>query len=435
MGKSSHLCTAKIKVIEMKRSLIVLCLFLFLGTYAIAQRNKMLLPEMRTLTVLAGADGNSLPILQLGSAERLHISFDIMDTEYRRFTYRIEHLTWDFHPTTEIFESDYVRAAAEEEVIEDYEESMNTTTSYAHYWLEFPNERMRPLLAGNYRLSISTEDEDGESVPAAEVYFAVIDPQAALSVNFTTNTDVDWNQAHQQLSMELDMRNLTLRDERAEVKTIILQNRRWDNAVVDPTPTYRNGQKLIWNHCRDLIFPAGNEFRAFDMLSTRYPGMHMESIRWEDDTYQAVVEPDEPRRNYLVYNDRNGQYVSRTNDSAEAATESDYCWTRFTYVAPPLPDADVYLNGQWTNNRFTPEYKMEYDESLGAYVADLHLKLGYYSYQYLAVPHTGKRCGLSGPLDGDFWQTENEYTVLVYYRRTGDRYWSLVAETNPSYKP
>ena len=219
MGKSSHLCTAKIKVMEMKRSLIVLCLFLFLGTYAIAQRNKMLLPEMRTLTVLAGADGNSLPILQLGSAERLHISFDIMDTEYRRFTYRIEHLTWDFHPTTEIFESDYVRAAAEEEVIEDYEESMNTTTSYAHYWLEFPNERMRPLLAGNYRLSITTEDEDGESVPAAEVYFAVIDPQAALSVNFTTNTDVDWNQAHQQLSMELDMRNLTLRDERAEVKT------------------------------------------------------------------------------------------------------------------------------------------------------------------------------------------------------------------------
>ena len=85
MGKSSHLCTAKIKVMEMKRSLIVLSLFLFLGTYAIAQRNKMLLPEMRTLTVLAGADGNSLPILQLGSAERLHISFDIMDTEYRPF--------------------------------------------------------------------------------------------------------------------------------------------------------------------------------------------------------------------------------------------------------------------------------------------------------------------------------------------------------------
>lgn len=420
---------------KMQRLLFLLCCLGLLPLGGAAQRNKMLLPEMRTLTVLAGADGNGLPVLHLGSAERLQIGFDIMDTEYRRFTYRIEHLTWDFRPSTEIFDSDYVRSAADVEVVEDYEESMNTTASYAHYWLEFPNERMRPLLSGNYRLTLMTEDENDEEVPAAEVYFCVLDPQVSLAVNVTTNTDVDWNRAHQQLSMEVDMGDLVVRDERTEVKTIVLQNRRWDNAVVDPAPTHRNGQKLIWSHQRDLIFPAGNEFRSFDMPSTRYPGMHLSSMRWGGEDYQAVVEPEEPRRNYLLFEDRNGQYVSHTDDSPEAATESDYCWTRFALYMDEIPDADVYLNGQWTNNRFIPEYRMDYDAEEGAYVADLYLKLGYYSYQYLAVPRTGSRVGLSGPVDGDYWQTENEYTVLVYYRRTGDRYWQLVGETNPSYKP
>ncbi|MBR1594521.1 MAG: DUF5103 domain-containing protein [Alloprevotella sp.] len=421
----------------MRGYLFTVCLALWgaLAPATQAQRNKMLLPEMRTLTVLAGADGNGLPILHLGSAERLHIGFDMMDTEYRRFTYRIEHLTWDFKPSTELLESDYVRSAADVEVVEDYEESMNTTASYAHYWLEFPNDRMEPLLSGNYRLTIMTEDDEDETVKAAEVYFAVLDPQAALSVSVTTNTDIDWNRSHQQLAMEVDMAGLVLRDERTEVKTIVLQNRRWDNAVVDPAPTHRNGQKLIWSHCRELIFPAGNEFRAFNMLSTRYPGMHMTGMRWEDGAYQAFIGPDEQRRNYLFYEDRNGQYVCRTDDSEEAETESDYCQAHFSLYMDELESHDVYLNGQWTNNRFLPEYRMYYDEAEGCYRADLPLKLGYYSYQYLAVPRDGAGAGEVGPVDGDFWQTENEYTVLVYYRRTGDRYWQLVAETNPSFKP
>lgn len=400
-----------------------------------AQHNKMLLPEMRTLTVETGGDGNGLPILRLGTSDRLRIGFDLLDTEYRRITYKIEHLTWDFRKTEDLFESDYVRAAADEEVVEDFEESMNTTASYAHYALVFPNERMQPLLAGNYRMTFMTEDEDGNAVEAAHVYFAVIDPQASLQIDCTTNTDIDWNRSHQQLSITVDMNDLLLRDESEDVRLFVLQNRRWDNAVVNPAPTHRNGQKLIWSHCRDLIFPAGNEFRAFDMISTRYPGMHMMGVRWEDDAYQAFVAPDEQRRNYLLYDDRNGQYVCRTDDSAEAYTESDYCQTHFELHMDELEDYDVYLSGQWTHNRFLPEYKMYYDDAEGCYRADLYLKLGYYSYQYLAVPRTGAAIGSVGPVDGNFWQTENEYTVLVYYRRTGERYWSLVGETNPSFKP
>ena len=49
----------------------------------------------------------------------------------------------------------------------------------------------------------------------------------------------------------------------------------------------------------ELIFPAGNEFRAFDMISTRYPGMHMMGIRWEDDAYQRK-NPDDTGANAVT---------------------------------------------------------------------------------------------------------------------------------------
>lgn len=399
-----------------------------------AQRNETLVPHLRSLRVEAGADGNALPVLQLGSTDRLRISFDDMTHEYRRYTYRIEHLDPDFRPTEGLFESEYAYAAADEEVIEDYAESMNTVTNYTHYSFTFPNSRMRPLLSGNYRLVIRTEDEDDEPQDVAHIYFYVLDKKADVTLRFTTNTDVDWNAAHQQIGMQVNLGCLVVRDAQSEVRTVVLQNRRWDNAVVNPAPTHVNGQTLTWDHCRALIFPAGNEFRAFEMLTTGAPGMHMESIHWYEPYYHATLTPDLPARNYLRQDDRNGQFVIRNWDDNDNDTGSEYVWTHFTLALPRIPDTDIYLSGQWTDNRLAPEYRLGYNEEAQAYETAQFLKLGYYSYQYLAVPKGSSR-GATAPTEGDFWQTENEYAALVYYRRTGDRYWQLVGETSPTFRP
>ena len=400
-----------------------------------AQRHEVLADNLRTLLVEAGGDGNSLPVLTLGSGETLRISFDDMTHEYRRYTYHIEHLTWDFRPTDELFDSEYVRTAADEEVIEDYEESMNTVVNYTHYTLDFPNDRMQPLVSGNYRLIISTENDVDDREEVIRVYFSVLDPQATVALRATTNTDVDWNATHQQVEMEVDLRDLVVRDAATEVKTVVLQNRRWDNAAINPAPTYTTAQRLIWKHCRALIFPAGNEFRSFENISTRYPGMNIERVGWREPFYHAAVFPDAPRRNYLHMPDRNGQFVPATADSPYPDTESEYVYTHFLLETDELPGQDIYICGQWTHDRFLPGYQMHYDEELQGYAASLFLKQGYYSYQYLAVPRQGKRAGQTAPAEGDFWQTENEYAAYVYYRRTGDRYWRLVGHTAPSFRP
>lgn len=68
---------------------------------------------------------------------------------------------------------------------------------------------------------------------------------------------------------------------------------------------------------------------------------------------------------------------------------------------------------------------MTYDPEIGAYTASLLLKQGSYNYQYIFVPD-GSSQGLAGPVEGDFYQTVNEYTVKVYHRPKGTRFDRLV---------
>nr|WP_317170244.1 hypothetical protein [Winogradskyella eckloniae] len=53
------------------------------------------------------------------------------------------------------------------------------------------------------------------------------------------------------------------------------------------------------------------------------------------------------------------------------------------------------------------------------------LKQGFYNYKYVLVD---KESGAidEGAISGNFWQTENNYKVLVYYRDLGARFDRLV---------
>ena len=62
---------------------------------------------------------------------------------------------------------------------------------------------------------------------------------------------------------------------------------------------------------------------------------------------------------------------------------------------------------------------MEYDEEEQLYKGSLRLKQGYYSYQYLHLAEDGTTHPV--PSEGNFFQTENQYQALVYYRGLGDR--------------
>lgn len=412
-------------------------LFFLVPIYGMGQpgRTTKMAENLRTLRMTVDGDASRFPVLKLNSNEKLEVSFDDLTHEYQRYTYKIEHCDVEGNPTTELFESDYVRTTDDQVVITNYEPSENTTVQYTHYAFSIPNTNMRPLISGNYRLTVSTENEEDEEVVVLQTYFAVVDTKVGIYPSATTNTEVDWNDTHQQIELKVDCSNLVVRDAQSEIKTLVMQNRRFDNMAKDVPFTAQNGNVLLWEHSRGLIFDAGNEYRKMEILSTRYPGMHGESVRWFDPYYHYTLQTDYPRRNYLYDEDRNGQSVVRYEGAGDADTQADYVMTHFVLDSPQLPEGkEVYVSGQWTSLGMAPQYKMHYNHADACYEANILMKCGYYNYLYLCASKSNPQVGSTMPIEGNYFQTENEYDILVYYRPTGSRYWQLVGCVTPKYK-
>lgn len=420
----------------MKKIFLFSLLFIINTLSLCAQPGRTILykPSIHTVRMMIDGNAENFPVMTLGSGETLELSFDDLTHEYVRYTYKVEHCDYEGVPSDELFESDYLYSVSDEEVITDYEPSENTTVLYTHYTLSLPNTRMRPLLSGNYRISVFDEDEEGNAHKAFQCYFGVVEKKVGMYAQCTTDTEIDRNETHQQLSLRADCSNLTLRNPNDEIKLMVMQNRRLDNAVVGVPPTAQNGNTLLWEHTRALIFDAGNEYRKMEILSTRYPGMHGESVKWFDPYYHYTLMTDYPRKNYLYDEEHNGIYIVRSEGAGNADTQADYVLAHFVLDMPQLPNATgVYLSGQWTTGLFSA-YKMQYNEVDQQYTAELLLKCGYYNYMYLYTTPNAPYVGHTQETEGNFFQTENEYDLLLYYRPTGTRYWQLVACITPKYK-
>lgn len=416
---------------ELSRHIVLAVLLAVTGSAAQGQKSIIYDPDIRTLQLSVNGKQLPVPVVRLNSDDRLEVSFDELSHTYKRFTYKVEHVSARFKQTESLFENDYLSYVPDEVIIEDYDQSMNTSVLYTHYRFSLPNAQVRPTLSGNYRLTIYGEDEDGKPETALVTYFYISEETAGSLASATTNTDIDWNDAHQQLSLDVNFSQLkNVRAPYDEIKVIVLKNGQWDNAVIFPQPTGQTGQNLMWRHSRELIFPAGNEYRKFEITSTRSPGLHIDNIKFFDPYYHVTLQPDEPRSNYLYDEDQNGIFIPLSNSGDSPETEADYVWVHFTLATPQLPGETVYVDGAWTYGQSAPPYALVYRPESQAYEGAILLKQGYYSYQYLQTNHNATQA-----VEGNFWQTENEYTVLIYYCQTGSRYDRLVGWRTTSYRP
>lgn len=393
----------------------VVSLLLFFHLCVAAQRSEILSPRIASLQVVAGDNWQSMPVVEL-NGQSILVAFDDLTHEYHRYTYKIEHCDADWKVSSDLFAGDYISGFNGELTIDDYDESLNTNQLYTHYRLRLPNSNCRISMSGNYQLTVF--DEDNDSQPVLTARFMVVEPKVNIALGYTSNTDIDVNKSHQQVKCSLQYGDLRVTDPMRQLKTVVLQNGRWDNAVWNVKPDYVSAEGLQWSHQRDLVFPAGNVYRKFEMLDMNHTTMGLEELKWDGDHFHAFVFPDEPRMSYVHDEAPQGSFFIRNSDNEEIDYTSDYAWVHFTLKAP-RQQGEVYLNGDWTHDQFLPSYRMEYDEETGSYQGRVLLKQGYYSYQYLVLRDDGSTMPVS--TEGSFFQTVNKYQVLVYYRGLGDR--------------
>ena len=383
-------------------------------------------PAFHTLRVMVNDQEFTPPVIYLNSDDRLNISFDELSDDLRYMRYELLHCTADWR-IDNLIPAEYLDGF-NEAPITDYSYSQATLTHYIHYSLTIPNEEMRPTISGNYLLRIYDENDPDRTL--LQVRFCIVEPTMKVKASVTSRTDIDYNESHQQLSVSVDPDGTYIANPYTDISVRVEQNSRCDNAVSVTGPTSMEGTLLKFDHDRRLIFPAGNEFRRMEVVSTTYPGMGVESISFADPYYHFDLYPDSPRLDspYTYDQTQFGGFKIREYNSTDSDVEADYVIVHFSLMMPWQDSFDIFIDGDLTHHRFDPQSRMVFNRATNRYESAMLLKQGAYNYQYLAVP-VGSMTGLTAPIEGDKYQTANRYLVKVYQRRPGERYDRLTAVT------
>lgn len=411
----------------LKIRLIIVLLLIGVSAKAQIFYTQALSPDIYTIQLLkANGDWNSLPVIKFDNNDYINISFDrISDDSFNRLRYKIIACNADWTVNKDLSEVEYLNGF-NDNAIDNYHSSINTTVNYTHFSVDLPNDDISFKLSGNYVVLVYEEDNYNNILLSARI--SVLDSNIDIAAEVSSITDIDANKNHQQVAFSLKPR-FRLQDPLTDLKVYVRQNNRNDNERTGFKPTIITPDKIGYGHIKDLIFEAGNEFRRFDISSNKYNGFNVNRIEYRRPYYYTDISTDEIRSNkpYVYDQDQNGHFIIRNRDAGDNDIEADYFQTTFTLAVDEPISQNIYLNGFLTQNIPNEKYKMTYDAYSRTYNLTLLLKQGLYNYQYLTKDGNQYSERL---IEGNFYQTENEYSIWVYYRPIGQRFDRLVGVTS-----
>jgi hypothetical protein len=369
----------------------------------------------------------SQPIISLQSAEKLRLDFDDLDADTKTYNYTFIHCDADWQPSN-IVNSDFMSGFYDEE-ISGRTYSVNTLQPYTHYTLLFPTENVQITRSGNYILKVYTDFNPDNVVLSRR--FMVVDEKVTVSLKVNAASITADRNYKQELDFTITTGNYTIANPYGDLKVVLQQNGRWDNSLTGLKPVFVKDKELDYDFGEGNVFYGGSEFRRFDAKSLRYHTERIEDIRLDSATkrYKVTLLPDETRmdKRYTTEPDINGHfkvYIEESKYSPE--TEADYIYVHFFLKASsPEKGGDYYVFGEFADWQYRPEYKMSYDAAKGGYDCTAYLKQGYYNYEYIFLKD-GESVGDESLAEGTHWETENDYTLLVYNRERGKMYDELI---------
>jgi len=414
-----------------KYNLLLLIVILFPVFVAAQLPNDNIIYQTNIKTVQLYKEGFELayPVITLNSSEHLKLSFDDLDSGNKRYKFTILHCESDWTTSAELSPFDYIEGYREEN-IDDYAYSYNTTVIYTHYFVTFPTAGMRPKISGNYILLVYLEDTS--NMAFTRRFMVVESTPVGIQGRITQSSRMEMRNTGQQIDFIVDLNGFRVSNMRQDIKVVVQQNERWDNTLWNIRPRFIRGETLDYTYDENNVFNGGNEFRVFDIKSLLYQSEHISRILYDTATQVYLVE-ERPKsyKNYILEKDLNGRYFIRNDENAmNSDIEADYAWVHFFLPIPAMiGNGKLYILGALTNWQLDNAATMTYSFDRKGYELNLLLKQGLYNYIIVFV-ETGKLTGDESLIEGSHWETENEYTVYVYYRESGGLYDRLVALQN-----
>lgn len=365
----------------------------------------------------------SPPIIQLGTSERLIVAFDELSLDVRNLSYTFTHYDAQWKKS-DLLEIDYIKGY-NLFYANDYQYSFNTNFNYIHYQIEIPSDEVKLLKSGNY--TVNFFDVSKPEFPLLTVPFYVYEPLTTISARVKYTSSASYSMS-QEVDFKVQHPGLVISSPQTEVKVMVRQNGRNDNIIKEIKPVFVRHNELVYTDAFKNIFEGGNEFRWLDIRSTRFWPQQIATVEFLDPYYHFVLNADNwgDEMTYLYREDFNGRYVIEKKEGRTPETDADYVFVHFTLPASQsLADGDIHIMGALNNWKLDDTSKMKYNTTTGCYEATLLLKQGFYNYQYAFLPRNQQKATVA-PMENSFAQTENDYTILVYYRGFSDRYDRLV---------
>ena len=378
-------------------------------------------PNLKTIQLNRSDLQLAYPILLLDSEDELIFSFDDLRGGVRNYHYTFEHCdqNWEISNLTTF---DYIDGY-EENSIDNYSFSFGTLQPYTHYSINFPNDDIDFKVSGNYVIKVW--EEDNKDSPVIIKRFFVWEELASINARVYRPNLIEFRNAYQEINFTVDIRSLDVSHALDEIRITLLQNGRFDNALLDIKPRMITNDLLTYD-MDDMVFKAGKEYRHFDTKTLNFQSDMVRKITKEDGKYQVYVNVDESRlyQKYFYETDINGQFVLNADLTNDVNTEGDYAMVNFVLKYPyVITSGELYVFGELSNNLMEEQNKMTYDYDLQQYTASLYLKQGYYNYMYVFKSAESAE-GEFIYTEGNHFETENDYQLFIYqhmYDRDYDR--------------
>lgn len=397
----------------------------YLQPGAVVMDNFEYVPNIRSVKLFKEDIELSMPLINLGSDEKLTLIFDDLDGVYKEYQYTIVHCDASWNPSG-IPQVDYLDGFFNG-VVRDYAFSQATRQPYVHFRLQFPGDDFSIKRSGNYVISVYPASQPEQIVLTRR--FMICEPKITITAYAKKSTVVEEQRYRQEIDFEINKATYQIDNPYNDLFVVVQQNGRWDNAILDIKPKLVLGNRLSYDWEKINVFDGTNEYRHVDLRSLNRLTPRIAMIERDSFHHHVFVKPDFKRafQVYLEDKDLNGAYIIYSDDALNNHhTEADYAWVHFSFpYQSPFDHGAVYLFGELTNWQFPENARMMFNEKKKTYEASLYLKQGYYNYHYVMLDNAG-RVANTFLTEGDHYETENFYTIYVYHRQPGSDYDRLI---------
>jgi len=390
---------------------------LFISIASFSQVEKEVLPPYNIKTVSFVQNGeNMIPIFKLG--DPFQLQFDDLFGNEANYYYRLVHCNYDWTPS-DLTRNEYLKGF-DDQRIQDYTNSFNTLQLYSHYKVQFPNKFTQLSVSGNYIIKILNEDR--EVIFSRK--FIVYEDLVSVPMQVKTARNIkDLNHKHN-IDFSIKSNTILFQSPLKNVKVLLLQNGVLSTGITNIKPMYTIGNDLIYKYDSETQFWAGNEYLNFENKDIRAANNLVGFVDSSGGVYNShlYTNPARAKLQYTYFPDINGNFVVKNLNRDNNEIEADYAWVFFSLSAPAYYGKnDIYVNGMFNNYALTPEYKMDYNEAKATYEKAIMIKQGFTNFKYVIADKSGK-IDEENAIDGNFYQTENNYFAIVYYKENNARY-------------